>query len=81
VKIRQLELGGRRIDYISNCRDAIGREAAEFGVLADECVIWRAIDAVDLVAGHVALNPLDLVAEFGKHPAGSLGNVAKLIAC
>jgi BRCT domain type II-containing protein len=79
VKVKPSDLGGCRVDYVSNSRDAIDREAAEFGVLADEGVRRGAIDAVDFVASDIALNPLNLVAKFGEHAAGSLRNVAELV--
>jgi hypothetical protein len=50
-------------------------------VLPDQGVARRAIDAVDSVAGHVALDPLDCVSELGENSTGCLGNLAELIAC
>ena len=39
-----------------------------------------AVNAVDFVASDIALNPLDLKSEFGENAAGSLRDVAELIA-
>ena len=61
-----------------NLVNGIGREAALAGMFKDHFLVGGNIDAVDLVAGHIALHPLDLRAEFAEHPAGSLGDAFEL---
>jgi hypothetical protein len=45
----------------------------------DDVLVARRIDAVDLVVGHVALEPLDVRAEFGDDAIGLLADVSQLV--
>src|SRR5207249_10125151 len=53
-------LGGGRVDHGAHRRDPVGREAAGLGVLPDELLAGRDVDAVDRVVRDIALDPLDL---------------------
>ena len=55
--------------------DAVGRQAGEARMLAHGRFVRREIDAVDLVGGHEALDPLDLGAELREDAAGVLRGV------
>src|SRR3712207_2974857 len=55
-------LGGRRIDDAGDAGDAVRREAAAARVLTNRRLVGRVIDAVDLVGGNEALDPLDVAA-------------------
>ena len=57
-------LCGRRIDESAHRGDAIGRKADAPGVLLDGRLVWGEIDAVHLVAGYVAMQPLNMGAHF-----------------
>jgi hypothetical protein len=48
-------------------------KAAAFGMLADHLLARGAVDAVDLVVGHIAVDPLNLRAEVAQHRTGGLG--------
>src|ERR1044071_2690897 len=50
----------RRVDHPLDVRDAVGGEAAALCVLADGRLVRGDVDAVDLVARDVALDPLNL---------------------
>ena len=56
----QLPFGGGGVDDAPDGGNAVRREAALLGVLADRRLVWRDINAVNLVVGHVAVQPLDL---------------------
>lgn len=73
-----LLLFGDRIDDRRHNADAVYGEAAEFGVAADGCLIGGDVDAVDLVFGDVAVDPLDLRSEGAEHVAGLLADGLKL---
>src|ERR671922_229841 len=55
--------GGRGIDDALDLRDLVGGEAALLRVLAHHVFARRDVHAVGLVAGDVALHPLDLRAQ------------------
>ena len=61
-----------RVEKPAHGGDAIGRKAYTPGVFLDGRLVRGEIDAVDLVAGNVAMEPLDL----GTH---SLQNVDRLL--
>src|SRR5438105_15016793 len=67
-----------RINHRAHLRDAIGREAALFGVLAHGLFIGRDVDAIDLVVGDVTLHPLDLWAHAAQHSARFLRDALQL---
>jgi len=71
-------LGGRGVDDGIYPGDRVSREAALPGVLTDHLFIGRVVDAINLVTCHVAVNPLDLRAEFAKDTAGGLRDGLKL---
>src|SRR5690606_11147 len=62
-------LGGRRIDHRRHLRHTVGGKATLLRMLANEVLVRRDVDTVDLVAGHVAVQPLHLGAELAEHPA------------
>src|ERR1700722_5735431 len=67
---RLLADGG--VDDRSYLGDAIGREAALLGMGANGGLVRRDVDAVDLVVGDVAVQPLDLGAQLTQHSARRL---------
>src|SRR6185369_11465407 len=67
-------LGRGRIDHRDDAVDAIGREATELRVPAHHRLVGRLVHAVDAVARHVALDPLDLRAHAAEHAARLLRN-------
>lgn len=67
-----LLLFGDRIDDRRDNADAVYGEAAEFGVAADGGLVGGDVDAVDLVFGNVAVDPLDVRSEGSEHVAGLL---------
>ena len=63
-KRRRLRLGRCGwVDHAADFGDFVGREAAEAGVLADDRFVFGEVDAKGLVAGDVALDPLDVGTE------------------
>src|SRR6476659_93690 len=71
LRLRDAELRGRRIDQRFHRRDLIGWEATHPRMLAHHLLVRRDVDAVDLVVGDVALNPLDLRSELIQDVAGA----------
>src|SRR5262249_38784762 len=65
-------LGRRRVDDRFDFRDAVRRKSALLRVFADQCLAGRVVNAIDLVGGDVAVDPLNLRAEVLEHPAGFL---------
>src|SRR5262245_2915292 len=63
--VQLVRAGG--VDDGAHARDAVGGEAAGRGVLADRLFAVRAVHAIDLVAGDVALDPLDVGAHRCQH--------------
>ena len=57
--------------------DLVGREAAAAGVLEEDVLVRRHVDAVDLVVGDVALQPADLGPEVADHLVGLLADVVQ----
>src|SRR3954453_2433231 len=53
-------------------RNLVAWKAAESGMLADHVFVRRAVDAVELVIGDVAVDPLDLWSEIVENRARSL---------
>src|SRR4051812_32906396 len=56
-------LSGSRVDRRADAGDLVRRETCGFGVLANEVLARRPVDAVDLVVGDVAVHPLNFRAE------------------
>jgi hypothetical protein len=76
---RTLAFGCRWIDDGFHLGDGIGWKAALGGMIADHLLIGGIVDAVNLVAGDIAVDPLDLGAKGAEHSAGSLGDSLELI--
>src|ERR1700737_4991828 len=64
-------LRGCRVDKPAHGGDAIGRKTYASGMFLDGRLVWRKIDAVHLVAGYVAMEPLDL----RTHPLQNVGRL------
>ena len=60
-------LGSCRLDNSLDSRNVIRRKSAETRVLLDHLLIRRDVDAIKLVVGHIALNPLNLRSQFIHH--------------
>src|SRR6185436_13377504 len=58
--------------------DLVRREPADRRMLADQVLVVGKIDAIDLVAGDVALDPLDACADLVDRAARSLRDVDQL---
>src|ERR1700704_4984167 len=54
-------LGGHRADHPGHLHDGVGGESAFAGVLLYRFLVGGVVDAVDLVAGDVALDPLHIL--------------------
>src|SRR4051812_26499499 len=65
-------LGRRWIDVRANARNHVSRKPGILGVLANEVFAGRPVDTVDLVRRDVALDPLNVRAEFAQNSAGRL---------
>jgi len=72
-------VGGGGVDDGADERDLVGGEAAHLGVFVDGGLVGGDVDAVDLVAGDEALDPLELGADGGDDAAGLLGDGLKLV--
>jgi hypothetical protein len=59
------------IDDRPDFRNPVGGEATHLGVLADHGFIGRDVDAIDLVVGDEALNPLNLGPQLMQYSTGS----------
>ena len=68
----QAGFGGRRVDDVPHLRNAVRGEASLARVFAHHLFVGRDVDAVDLVVGDVALQPLNLGPEVAQHRAGLL---------
>lgn len=66
-------LCGCGINHRLDFRNSIRGESALGGVLADELLIRRDIDAVNLVLSHVTVNPLNLGSQVLENATGFLG--------
>ena len=60
-RFSQRSLRACRVEKPTHGGDAIGRNAYEPGVFLDGCLVRGEVDTVHLVAGYVAMEPLDLV--------------------
>src|SRR5215207_5654863 len=70
----------RRVDHAPDLGDAVGGEAAALRVLADGRLVRGDVDAVDLVARDVALDPLNLRPHLLQHAARLLRDGLQLLA-
>src|SRR3546814_3829646 len=59
--------------------DAVGGEARGLGMPPDEILARRAVDAVDLVVGNVAMDPLDFRAQVPQHAARALRRALEVV--
>src|SRR5690606_1456083 len=69
----------RRIDDGADGGDLVGGEARLLGMFPDQLSTWRVVDAVDLVTGHVTMDPLNFRAHLCKYAVGVLGCVAECL--
>src|SRR5262245_13330898 len=74
-----LSLGGGGIEGAPDLGDPVGREAAALGVGTDQLLAGRDVDAVQLVIGGIALQPLDLGAEPAQDLDGLSGHGLALL--
>src|SRR3954453_578317 len=65
-------LRSRRVNRRADAGDLVRRETGGFGVLANEVLARRPVDAVDLVVGDVAVHPLNVRAEISNDGTGPL---------
>jgi uncharacterized membrane protein (DUF373 family) len=56
-------LPGGGVDHHAHLGHAVGRETPAADVLGDELLVDRVVHAIDLVTGHVAVDPLDVRTE------------------
>ena len=61
--------GTRRVDHGTDLSDAVGREAAVVRVLLDQIFARGRVNAIDLVAGDVRMDPLDIGPELIENAA------------
>lgn len=69
----------RRVNNGPHLAYGIGREAALGGVVADHFFVGGVVDAVYLVVGHIAVDPLNLRPHFLQHAAGGLRDGLQLV--
>src|SRR3954469_15755358 len=72
-------LGGGRIDRRADLRNAVSGEAGRLGVLPDQILARRAVDAIDLIVGDVGMDPLDLGPELAQHAARALRGALQIV--
>src|SRR4029078_4639202 len=68
----------RRIDDVADLADLVRWKAAALRMLADDVFVRCAIDAVDLVVGDVAVDPLDVRAKVRRNGATRLGRTLEI---
>src|SRR6266446_38225 len=73
------DVAGRGIDHGGQAGDLVGREAAAAGVLQDDVRIRGDVDAVELVVGDVAVEPVDLGPQVGDDLVGLLRDRPQLL--
>ena len=59
--------GGGRIDHLLHHGDFVCRKTANFGVLADNGLVFGKVDAEGLIIGNITLDPLDVGAKLTQH--------------
>src|SRR4051812_1920032 len=72
-----LVVGCQRIDDPGDLDNPADRDAAEFCMLPDEVFALGKIDAEGLVAGDVALLPMEVLADLADRGIGGAGGAAK----
>src|SRR5205823_3570222 len=77
-RLDRLRLGRCWIDHGANFRNPVRWEPPLFCVLADHRLVRRDVHAINLIAGDVAVKPLNLRAEALQHVARLLRNPLKL---
>ncbi len=75
---RPLVVRRKRIDDLRHFGDVARRDAAQLGMLADRVLAIGQVDAIGLVAGHIAVLPLDPHPDFVKRLVGGPRGPAKL---
>jgi len=73
-KVQRL-LSACGVDHSAHGGHAVGRNAYPFGMLPDGGLVRSEIDAVDLVASYVAMEPLDRGAHFLQNANRLLGDL------
>lgn len=73
-RTRDIGFRGGRINNVAHFGNAVDGEATLCGVLTDELLVGRIIDAIDFVVRDVALDPLDLWAHLDEYITRFLGN-------
>src|SRR5438876_1071594 len=73
-RLSPASFSGRRVDHDLDFGDAGCRESALFGVPADHVFVQCDVDAVDLVARDVTMQPLYLRTEIFQDSARLLGD-------
>jgi len=71
---------GGRVDHLADFGDLGRRKAADLGVLFDDVLVFREIDAERLVGGDIALDPLDVGAELAQDVVRFCRRAAQLLA-
>src|SRR6516164_11301072 len=71
----------RRINEAANSGNPINGNTYSAGMFPDAVVIWRKINAVNLVLGHIAVEPLDLRPHFLQCLQGAKGYFTDLGFC
>src|SRR5690349_4850242 len=75
---RDLRLIVCRIDEAPHRFDAVDWKTGDPPVLGDECFVGREVDAINLVVGDEAVDPLDLWPELAKRLQRTEGGVSNL---
>src|SRR6516164_1683305 len=70
--------GGRWIDHLLYRGDFGCRKAANLGVLANDCLVFRKIHAEGFIIGNITLDPLDVGAKLTQHIVRFRGGLAQL---
>src|SRR3954454_18394754 len=71
---------GRRVDHGADFADLVGRKAAALGMLADQVLVRRTVDAIDLVVRDIGMDPLNLRAEVAEDRTGGLRRHLEVLA-
>src|SRR5690606_31107096 len=73
-------VGGGRVYGLADLGDLVGREAAQPRMFVDDLLVAGEVDAEGLVGGDVALDPLDVGAEFLERGVRLLGRGLERLA-
>src|SRR5205085_9685835 len=64
--------GGGGVHHVAHFGHLVAGKSSALSMLTDHLLVGRAIDAVDLVVGNVAVHPLDLRPKVFQHRTGRL---------